>query len=232
MYLTTETEGLWYSSGVNTTTPVFTEVTSYPFRQPERVFFNPYNPSEIWVTSFGNGLRVGDACGYSLSPVRAFVTASGGAGNIALAAGNGCEWTAISNVGWITLTTPASGTGSDPVSYEVRENFTGSPRIGTMTIAGQTFTVLQDAGLEDCSYAVAPMSAPIASSGGTGWFNVFADEQCAWIAAPNVDWITITSGHMGIANGTVNYSVGANPSGLPRKGRITVGGRVFTVKQK
>jgi hypothetical protein len=114
----------------------------------------------------------------------------------------------------------------------VRENFTGSPRIGTMTIAGQTFTLLQDAGLEGCTYVVAPMSAPLASSGGTGSFNVFADAQCAWIAAPNVDWITITSGHMGIANGTVDYSVAANPSGLSRKGRIMVGGRVFTVKQK
>jgi len=34
-------------------------VKSYPFRQPERVFFNPYNQSEVWVTSFGNGMKVG-----------------------------------------------------------------------------------------------------------------------------------------------------------------------------
>ena len=33
--------------------------TSYPFRQPERVFFNPYNPDEVWVSSFGNGMKVG-----------------------------------------------------------------------------------------------------------------------------------------------------------------------------
>jgi hypothetical protein len=162
----------------------------------------------------------------------AFFTASGGGGSIALAAGNGCVWTAVSNVGWITLTSDDGGAGSDPVSYEVRENFTGSPRIGTMTIAGQTFTVLQDAGLEGCSYFVAPMSAPIASAGGTGSFNVFADQQCAWVASPDVAWITITSGQMGIGNGTVNFSVAPNQSGLPRKGRVAVGGRVFTVKQK
>lgn len=232
MYLTTETEGLWYSNNANTAAPVFTAVTSYPFRQPERVFFNPYNPNEVWVTSFGNGLRVGDVCGYSLSPGSAFFTASGGGGSIALAAGNGCAWTAVSNVGWITLTSADGGTGSDPVSYQVRENFTGIPRIGTMTVAGQTFTVLQDGGLEACSYVVAPMSAPVASSGGTGSFNVFSDAQCAWLASPNVAWITITSGQMGIGNGGVNYSVAPNQSGQPRKGRITVGGRVFTVKQK
>jgi hypothetical protein len=68
MYLTTETEGLWYSSNVNTAAPVFTPVTSYPFRQPERVFFNPYNQTKL-VTSFGNGLRVGNLSGYSLSQV-------------------------------------------------------------------------------------------------------------------------------------------------------------------
>ena len=29
------------------------------FRQPERVYYNPFDPTEVWVTSFGNGLRVG-----------------------------------------------------------------------------------------------------------------------------------------------------------------------------
>lgn len=58
-YLTTETDGLWFCSDIRTSSPVFNKVESYPFRQPERVFFNPYNKSQIWVTSFGNGMRVG-----------------------------------------------------------------------------------------------------------------------------------------------------------------------------
>ena len=59
LYFTTETEGLWYSSNATLASPTFTQVTSYPFRQPERVFFNPYKAAEVWVTSFGNGLRIG-----------------------------------------------------------------------------------------------------------------------------------------------------------------------------
>ena len=232
MYLTTETEGLWYSNNINTPTPGFTAVTSYPFRQPERVFFNPYDPNEIWVTSFGNGLRVGNTCGYSLSPASAFFTETGGSGGLALTAGNGCAWTATSNDGWIILTSPGSGTGSDPVSYEVRENFTGSPRVGTLSIAGQTFTVLQDAGLPDCTYVISPMSSAVSSVGRTGAFNVFSEQRCAWMAVSSVSWITIPSGNMGIGNGTVNYVVAANTTGLSRKGRITVGGQVFSVKQK
>ncbi len=232
MYLTTETEGLWYSSNINTPAPAFTAVTSYPFRQPERVFFNPYNPSEVWVTSFGNGLRVGNTCGYSLSPASAFFNEGGGSGSIALAAGNGCAWTAVSNDGWIVLTSPASGTGSDPVTYEVRENFTGNPRIGAMTIAGQTFTVLQAAGVTDCTYVISPMSSTISSNGGTGAVNVFSEDKCAWVAVSNVSWITITSGDRGIGDSTVNYLVAGNTTGLSRKGRITIGGQVFTIKQK
>jgi len=59
MYVTTESEGLWYTSNLTSAAPVFSAVPSYPFRQPERVFFNPYKPNEIWVTSFGNGIRIG-----------------------------------------------------------------------------------------------------------------------------------------------------------------------------
>lgn len=58
-YLTTETQGLWISNNMNATAPLWSMVNSYPFRQPERVFFNPYNPDEVWVTSFGNGLKLG-----------------------------------------------------------------------------------------------------------------------------------------------------------------------------
>ena len=59
-FLTTETDGLWHSGNIHAASPLFTLVSNYPFRQPERVFFNPYNANEIWVTSFGNGLMVGN----------------------------------------------------------------------------------------------------------------------------------------------------------------------------
>ncbi len=65
IFITTEAQGLWKSSNINTSTPTFSPVTSYPFRQPERVFFNPYNTNEMWVTSFGNGMKVGSMTGTS-----------------------------------------------------------------------------------------------------------------------------------------------------------------------
>ena len=59
-YLTTETQGLWLLSNIANSTPSANLVTSYPFRQPQRVFFNPFDPNEVWVTSFGNGMKIGN----------------------------------------------------------------------------------------------------------------------------------------------------------------------------
>lgn len=54
---------------------------------------------------------------------------------------DGCAWTAVSNVGWITILSGANGSGNGTVTYSVAS--TTRARSGTMTIAGQTFTVRQ-----------------------------------------------------------------------------------------
>ncbi len=57
-FYSTETQGLWFSTNIHDTQPALTLVDSYPFRQPLRIFFNPYDDGEVWVTSFGSGMRV------------------------------------------------------------------------------------------------------------------------------------------------------------------------------
>ena len=59
-YFTTEYDGLFYCPNVRAEKPAFTQVPSYAFKHPLRVQFNPYHPGEIWVTSFGNGISVGE----------------------------------------------------------------------------------------------------------------------------------------------------------------------------
>jgi photosystem II stability/assembly factor-like uncharacterized protein len=59
-YVTTQQDGLYFSSNIEASTPTLTVLDQYPFRQPNRVYFNPYNSNEIWVNSFGNGLRMGN----------------------------------------------------------------------------------------------------------------------------------------------------------------------------
>lgn len=58
-FIATETQGLWFSTNFASATPDFEIAGTYPFAHPVRVFHDPYNTNEIWVTSFGNGMRMG-----------------------------------------------------------------------------------------------------------------------------------------------------------------------------
>lgn len=60
LFITTHGNGLWHSSNINATTPTFNQVSNYIFGVPERVFFNPFDKTKMWVTSFGNGLNWAD----------------------------------------------------------------------------------------------------------------------------------------------------------------------------
>jgi Zn-dependent metalloprotease len=82
-------------------------------------------------------------CTFSLSPTSASYAATGGTGSVSVTATAGCSWTAASNATFITVTAGASGTGNGTVSYSVANNTGTSSRTGTLTIAGQTFTVTQ-----------------------------------------------------------------------------------------
>jgi photosystem II stability/assembly factor-like uncharacterized protein len=55
-YVTTEGDGLLLTSNLTAAAPLWKLDSTYPFRAPVRVFFNPYNESEIWTTTYGNGM--------------------------------------------------------------------------------------------------------------------------------------------------------------------------------
>ncbi|MEK7255789.1 MAG: 3-coathanger stack domain-containing protein, partial [Bacteroidota bacterium] len=59
LYVTTEYDGLWFCTNATSGTPAFSWLDEYPFQHPMRVFFNPFDSDEVWVTSFGNSIRMG-----------------------------------------------------------------------------------------------------------------------------------------------------------------------------
>jgi choice-of-anchor C domain-containing protein len=85
-------------------------------------------------------------CSYSLSPQGQSFVSAGGSGTVNVTAPAGCGWLAQSNVSWISLTSATSGSGSGTVSYVLVPNPGTAARSGSLTIAGQTFTVNQSAG--------------------------------------------------------------------------------------
>ena len=84
-------------------------------------------------------------CTYTLAPMSDQFGKSGGQGGVDVGAQPACSWAAASNAGWITITSGASETGNARVDYLVAINNTTNARTGTMTIAGQIFTVNQSA---------------------------------------------------------------------------------------
>ncbi|MCK9362911.1 MAG: hypothetical protein M0P74_04860 [Syntrophales bacterium] len=101
--------------------------------------------SRIFPTHAG-GVHQGRITGTAGTSVSLSVTGqsfvSAGIGNVSVVAPVGLAWQAISNASWIHITSGSSGTGDGTVSYTVDAN-AGAARTGTITIGGQTFTVMQ-----------------------------------------------------------------------------------------
>ena len=82
-------------------------------------------------------------CSYSLTQSSASFTSSGGTGSVNVTAGSGCAWTAVSNAGWVTITSGASGSGNGTVDFTAGANTSSAQMTGTLTIAGQTYTITE-----------------------------------------------------------------------------------------
>jgi hypothetical protein len=101
-------------------------------------------------------------CTYSLSATSASVGAGSGVGSVNVTAGTGCSWMATANASWLSITAGFTGSGNGSVSYSFAANTATTSRSGTLTIAGQTFTVNQAA-----NTSAPPAGAFVKRFGGT-----------------------------------------------------------------
>ena len=103
----------------------------------------------------------GISCTFGISPVSETFGALGGADVFSILTQLTCAWTAISNAGWISVTSAASGTGMALVAFTVAPNTgTASARVGTITAAGLTYTVSQMGGQGGGFAVLAPANLP------------------------------------------------------------------------
>jgi hypothetical protein len=146
------------------------------------------------------------ACTYSLSPANTANYGSGpGSGVFVVSTTPGCPWSVTTDSPWLTLLTFA-GAGTGSVQYQVAPN-SGLARSGTITVGGQTFTVIQ-AG----NFAAMPDNALLISqfvAGGEQWSTTvfvtnlspsaetltlrFYDGQGAPLAMPMAGYGTVTA---------------------------------------
>ncbi len=101
-------------------------------------------PSVVTLTGRAD---VATTCTFSLSAPGTSAPGAGSNGAVDVSASMAsCTWTAASNAGWIAITGGTHSSGGGRVTFAVSVNPTTSPRTGTLSIAGLTYTVSQDAG--------------------------------------------------------------------------------------
>ncbi len=109
----------------------------------------------------------GTPCTFSISPTFLNVGANGSSNNtITVTTQPGCTFSATSNNSFITISSGANGSGSSTVSFNVASN-PGGARSGTISVAGQTFTVNQGAsGGSGLRVSVSDSPDPVVLNGG------------------------------------------------------------------
>ena len=169
-------------------------------------------------------------CTYTLSSSVVAAAAAGGTSTLIVTAPSTCSWTTTSNAAFITVASGTSGTGIGTVSLTIAAN-TGAARSGTVTVAGQTVTVNQEAAAPvACTYTLSTTTISAGASGGASTVTVTAPSTCGWTAVSNAVFITIPSGTSGTGNGTVTLAIAAN-TGAARSGTLTIAGQTVTVNQ-
>src|SRR5262245_7608744 len=110
--------------------------------------FGEDESGEIYMADGGgvvSKLQATPACGFSLNQQSAAFGVSGGTGSIQITDMGGCNWSSMSNAGWITINSGGSGSTSGTLNYTVASNNTGTSRLGTISVAGTVFKITQSA---------------------------------------------------------------------------------------
>jgi hypothetical protein len=83
-------------------------------------------------------------CQYDLSPADTSIGAAGGSRTFSVHTGATCDWTAVPDAPWVTVTAGAAGQGDGTVTLVIAENVAPTARVAVVRVAGQEFTVRQD----------------------------------------------------------------------------------------
>ena len=162
----------------------------------------------------------------TLTPALVTINLAGGSRTVAVTTSVGVSWTAVSNAGWITVSTP-SGIGSGTVAYTVAAYTGVTTRTGSLIIGNQTFTVTQTG----TDVNILPYSVDKAYSSDIVMVAVSALSTTNWNVTSNDSWISVVDPGNKFGNSTVTLGIGTNPSFLDRTGTVQIGSATFTIHQ-
>jgi len=141
------TDSFWdFGDGATSNTPAASVGHTYSAGGNNTVQLIVTGPGGVSTNARAGYVVVAPPCNYPLSGTDASFGALGGSDTVAVTPyTNVCPWTASSNDAWIQIDGGGvNATGGAVVAYAVLPNTaTRDSRVGTMTVAGQTFTVTQ-----------------------------------------------------------------------------------------
>ena len=196
-------------------------------------------------------------CRFDLNRTGDAIGAAGGRLSVEVSTASGCTWSASASASWIEVQSGQNGSANGTVVLGVAAN-AGPQRLGQVAIAGQTYTVTQDAASSpapspapsptptpaptptpipappppQCSTTISPAAQTVDPDGGEVTVVVSTQAGCTWSATSNSSWITVVAGSQGGAGGTVRLIVAPNSSTTPRTGTVKISDRTFTVTQE
>ena len=201
----------------------------------------PENPStnarsgNVQIAGLNYALTQGGApvggCTYVLSPVGRTHGSTASTGVVTITTSAGCAWQVLNTNGWVTMVGPIDGAGGGQVLYSVEANPNAHSRVGTLSIGGHLFFIIQTGAVASCSYVISPVNAAHGSGSSTGSVSVTTQNGCPWSVVNTNPWISILSSLNNSSSGTVVYSLAPNTNSQARTGNIIIGGQHFLLTQ-
>jgi hypothetical protein len=152
-----------------------------------------------------------DPCTYSISSFSTSFSSFRETRTVSItASSSNCSWITSEDLSWLYIS-PTSGTGSGTVTITATQNFREA-RTGSITIAGETYTISQEAR----SYTKATLTNPAPGSALTGssvlfqWDSVGANEYFLYVGT--------TPGDNDLFNSSTGTSTSITVTGLPADG--------------
>ncbi len=188
------------------------------------VFHESNGARQLYAFTDGSGVwrakTKENACSYSISVVEKTAPAAGGPLSVDVITGQGCQWTARSNAGWITVTSGENGSGSGAVALEAAPNNSNLARLATVAIAGRTLVVRQLPAMDTTPPVVAITGPTSEETYRTDLETITLSGTASDDIA--LDRITLSTdrGEIGVASGKENWTINVD---------VRLGINVYTV---
>jgi len=172
-------------------------------------------------------------CAFTVTEPPGPLTQAGGELAIGVTTTSGCAWSASSSAAFITVMGGTTASGPGTARFAVQSN-DGTPRQGQISVAGRNLMVQQaGADVPACAFEVSPTERTMPAGGGSldSTVTVTSGANCAWTAASQSAFLTISSPSSGTGSATVTIAAAVNTAGT-RVGTVTIAGRTVTVLQE